>query len=79
MVTAAAPYASLSRERFDEAIDLAAKGIVTGRGRRGAHLHLDGVNGVVRPAALRGARRAPRRAARSPSSASTAWSSTPTT
>ena len=24
-------------------------GIVTGRGRRGAHLHLDGVNGVVRP------------------------------
>ena len=49
MVTAAAPYASLSRERFDEALDLAAKGVVTGRGRRGAHLHLDGVNGVVRP------------------------------
>ena len=49
MVTAAAPYASLSRARFDEAIELARKGIVTGRGRRGAHLHLDGVNGVVRP------------------------------
>ncbi|HEY8080456.1 MAG TPA: DEAD/DEAH box helicase, partial [Acidimicrobiales bacterium] len=49
MVTAAAPYATLTRERFDEAIELASKGIVTGRGRRGAHLHLDGVNGVVRP------------------------------
>ena len=49
MVTAAAPFASLSRERFDEAIELASKGIVTGRGRRGAHLHLDAVNGVVRP------------------------------
>jgi ATP-dependent Lhr-like helicase len=49
MFTAAAPYASLSRARFDEAVELAAKGIVTGRGRRGAHLHLDGVNGVVRP------------------------------
>jgi len=49
MVTAAAPYASLTRARFDEAIELAGKGIVTGRGRRGAHLHVDGVNGVVRP------------------------------
>ncbi len=49
MVTAAAPYASLERSRFDEAIELAGKGIVTGRGRRGAHLHVDGVNGVVRP------------------------------
>jgi ATP-dependent helicase Lhr and Lhr-like helicase len=49
MVIAAAPYVTLSRERFDEALDVAARGIVTGRGRRGAHLHLDGVNGVVRP------------------------------
>ena len=49
MVTAASPYSALARERFDEAVELAAKGIVTGRGRRGAHLHLDGVNGVVRP------------------------------
>ena len=49
LVTAAAPYASLERSRFDEAIELAGKGIVTGRGRRGAHLHVDGVNGVVRP------------------------------
>jgi ATP-dependent Lhr-like helicase len=49
MVTSAAPYAALSRDRFDEALELAAKGVVTGRGRRGAHLHLDGVNGVVRP------------------------------
>jgi ATP-dependent Lhr-like helicase len=49
MTTAAAPYGALPRERFDEAVELAAKGIVTGRGRRGAHLHLDGVNGMVRP------------------------------
>jgi ATP-dependent Lhr-like helicase len=49
MATAAAPYSTLSRERFDEALEVAAKGVVTGRGRRGAHLHLDGVNGVVRP------------------------------
>jgi ATP-dependent Lhr-like helicase len=49
MTVAAAPYASLDRARFDEAVELAAKGVVTGRGRRGAHLHLDGVNGIVRP------------------------------
>ena len=49
MAVAAAPYAALTREQFDEALGLASHGIVTGRGRRGAHLHLDGVNGVVRP------------------------------
>ena len=46
----AAPFADLGEDEFDEALELAARGILTGRGRRGAHLHLDRVNGVVRPA-----------------------------
>jgi len=50
----AAPYARLSRETFDEVVELASWGIQTGRGRRGAHLHHDGVNGRLR--ARRGAR-----------------------
>jgi ATP-dependent Lhr-like helicase len=54
MVRRAAPYAGLSREEFDETVDLVSGGIVTGRGRRGAHLHHDGVNGRLR--ARRGAR-----------------------
>jgi ATP-dependent Lhr-like helicase len=50
----AAPYADLSREDFDEVVALASWGIETGRGRRGAHLHHDAVNGRLR--ARRGAR-----------------------
>ncbi|MEI7479289.1 MAG: helicase-related protein, partial [Actinomycetes bacterium] len=45
-----AAFSTLSVDDFDEALELAARGIVTGRGRRGAHLHLDRVNGLVRPA-----------------------------
>ncbi len=54
MVRQAAPYADLSREDFDEVVALASWGIETGRGRRGAHLHHDAVNGRLR--ARRGAR-----------------------
>ncbi|MBV8464127.1 MAG: DEAD/DEAH box helicase, partial [Acidimicrobiales bacterium] len=54
LVRKAAPYADLGREEFDEVVDLTAWGIRTGRGRRGAHLHLDGVNGRLR--GRRGAR-----------------------
>jgi ATP-dependent Lhr-like helicase len=54
MTRAAAPYAELSRQDFDEVVALASWGIETGRGRRGAHLHLDAVNGRLR--ARRGAR-----------------------
>jgi ATP-dependent Lhr-like helicase len=54
LVRAAAPYADLSREDFDQVVDLVSWGIVTGRGRRGAHLHHDAVNGRLRP--RRGAR-----------------------
>src|SRR5277367_3950903 len=50
----AAPYADLCRKDFDDVVALASWGIETGRGRRGAHLHLDAVNGRLR--ARRGAR-----------------------
>jgi ATP-dependent Lhr-like helicase len=54
MTRCAAPYAELSRKDFDEVVALASWGIETGRGRRGAHLHHDAVNGRLR--ARRGAR-----------------------
>ncbi|HEX6994782.1 MAG TPA: DEAD/DEAH box helicase [Gammaproteobacteria bacterium] len=47
--TAAAPYRGLPRERFDAVVDMLADGFTTHRGRRSAHLHLDRVNGIVRP------------------------------
>ncbi len=50
----AAPYAELSRADFDAVVEMLAEGIQTGRGRRGAWLHRDRVNGVVR--GRRGAR-----------------------
>jgi ATP-dependent helicase Lhr and Lhr-like helicase len=53
-MTGAAPYGALSRETFDEVVELVSWGIQTGRGRRGAHLHHDAVNGRLR--ARRGAR-----------------------
>ena len=54
MTQRAAPYAELAREDFDSVVALASWGIETGRGRRGAHLHHDAVNGRLR--ARRGAR-----------------------
>ncbi|HUV11745.1 MAG TPA: helicase-related protein, partial [Acidimicrobiia bacterium] len=48
LVRRAAPYTELTRERFDEVIDLASNGIQTGRGRRGAYIFHDAVNGEVR-------------------------------
>lgn len=53
-VRRAAPFATLTREAFDEVVTLAAEGITTGRGARGAYLHRDTVNGEVR--GKRGAR-----------------------
>jgi ATP-dependent Lhr-like helicase len=49
LVRRAAPYADLSRPQFDATLELVSKGIETGRGRRGAYLHHDAVNGEVRP------------------------------
>ena len=48
MVRRAYPYRDLPRETFDEVLAMASHGITTGRGRRAAYLHLDGVNGEVR-------------------------------
>ena len=48
MVTAAAPYSDLTRERFDEALTFSGTGIFTGRGTRGAQLSLDPINNTVR-------------------------------
>ncbi|TDJ15170.1 MAG: DEAD/DEAH box helicase [Deltaproteobacteria bacterium] len=50
----AAPYAELSREHFDEIVQMLSEGILTGRGLRAAYLHRDRINGVLR--GRRGAR-----------------------
>ena len=54
LVRRAAPYSELTRADFDEVVELVSAGIETGRGRRGAYLHHDVVNGELRP--RRGAR-----------------------
>ena len=54
LVTRAWPYRRLTREEFEEVLELVSAGIETGRGRRMAYLHRDRVNGQVR--ARRGAR-----------------------
>ncbi|MDQ4068715.1 MAG: hypothetical protein M3203_04445, partial [Actinomycetota bacterium] len=48
LVRKAAPYTELDRPRFDELVGLVSNGIETGRGRRGAYLHHDRVNGELR-------------------------------
>jgi len=54
LVRKAAPFSDLTREQFDEILDLVADGIATGRGRAGAYVHRDRVNGELR--GRRGAR-----------------------
>ena len=54
LVRGAAPYAALPRTAFDAVVDMLADGITTSRGRRGAHLHFDRVNGTL--SGRRGAR-----------------------
>ena len=48
LVTTAHPYRSLTREAFDEVLDLVGNGIETGRGTRAAYVHHDRVNGELR-------------------------------
>jgi len=48
------PYRALQREQFGEVIRMLAEGFTSRRGRRGAALHYDAVNGVLR--GRRGAR-----------------------
>ncbi len=54
LVRRAWPYRDLSRESFDEVVDMLAEGFSTRRGRRGAHVHHDVVHGRIR--GRRGAR-----------------------
>ncbi len=44
LVRRAAPFATLSRDDFDEVVELVSEGIQTGRGRRGAYVHRDRIN-----------------------------------
>jgi len=48
------PYRDLARKDFDDVVTMLSDGVATSRGRSGAFLHLDRVNGRVR--ARRGAR-----------------------
>jgi ATP-dependent Lhr-like helicase len=48
LVKRAWPYRDLSREDFDEVVEMLASGFATRRGRRGAWLHHDAVNGRLR-------------------------------
>ena len=54
LVQKAYPYRGLARKDFDDVLDMLADGVAGSRGRSGAFLHFDRVNGVVR--ARRGAR-----------------------
>lgn len=54
LIRGAAPFADLSRENFEEVVELVSEGITTGRGRRAAYLHRDRVNRRLR--GRRGAR-----------------------
>jgi ATP-dependent Lhr-like helicase len=54
LVRQAAPYAELERADYDAVVELVSEGITTGRGKRMAYVHRDGVNAVLRP--RRGAR-----------------------
>jgi len=54
LVCRSAPFAFLSREDFDAVVEMLSEGVATGRGRRGAYLHRDRVNGILR--GRRGAR-----------------------
>jgi ATP-dependent Lhr-like helicase len=54
LIARAWPYRGLTREDFEEVVDLVSAGIETGRGRRMAYLHRDRVNGRLR--GRRGAR-----------------------
>jgi ATP-dependent Lhr-like helicase len=55
-VRTAYPYRELARKDFDDVLDMLADGVATSRGRSGAFLHYDRVNGRLR--GRRGARMA---------------------
>jgi ATP-dependent Lhr-like helicase len=49
-----APFEHLTRETFEEVVELVSEGIETGRGRRAAYVHRDRIGGMLR--SRRGAR-----------------------
>jgi ATP-dependent helicase Lhr and Lhr-like helicase len=49
LMRGAYPYRNLPREEFDECVQMLAEGFSTRRGRRGALLHHDAVNHMLRP------------------------------
>jgi len=49
LVRRAWPFRGLERRNFDEVVEMLATGFTTRRGRRGAYLHHDAVNEVLRP------------------------------
>jgi ATP-dependent Lhr-like helicase len=49
LMRGAYPYRHLQREEFDQCVRMLAEGFSTRRGRRGALLHHDGVNKMLRP------------------------------
>ncbi len=48
LVRSAWPFRDLARADFDEVVTMLARGFTTRRGRRGAYLHHDAVNGRIR-------------------------------
>ena len=54
MVRDAYPYRNLSRAEFEQLLDMLSEGVETRRSRRGAYIHRDRINGMLR--ARRGAR-----------------------
>ena len=54
LVRGAYPFRALSRGDFEKVLHMLCEGVAPARGRRGAHLHRDRVNGMLR--ARRGAR-----------------------
>src|ERR671921_2993923 len=48
LVRRAYPYRNVTRPEFDEVVEMLAQGFSTSRGRRGALVHLDSVNGKIK-------------------------------
>jgi len=49
VITRSAPFRELSRDVYQDVLKMLADGFSTRRGRRGAYLHFDRVNGQLRP------------------------------
>jgi ATP-dependent Lhr-like helicase len=49
MLRRSSPYAEITEGQLDEVLELVSEGVQTGRGKRGAYLHYDRVNGALRP------------------------------